>query len=151
MWKDGILSFVTPEAWLVDRGVKRKYEGLAFSRSRRDVDVIGIGHRAFDQALRQAVESPSSLAAVRGLSLPIILFQIFDEVTEHAGTLQSFTAGVTINFGSSECHLLNDVELLELLNGLGASKGDPGPVAADEYQWGCHTCRNACPRATGTN
>ena len=54
MWKDGgALSFVTPEAWLVDRGVKRKYDGLVFSRSRLEVDVIGVGHRAFDQALRR--------------------------------------------------------------------------------------------------
>jgi hypothetical protein len=135
MWKDGgALSFVTPEAWLVDRGVKRKYDGLVFSRSRFEVDVIGVGHRAFDQALRQALESPSSLASVRGLPLPIILFQIFDEVTEHAGTLQSFTAGVTVNSGAAQFQLLNDVELLEMLNGLGVSKADPSPVTADEIK-----------------
>ena len=75
------------------------------------------------------MESPSSLASVRGLPLPIILFQIFDEVTEHAGTLQSFTAGVTVNSGATQCQLLNDVELLEILNGLGVSKADPSPVA----------------------
>lgn len=132
MWKDGALSFVTPEAWLSDRGVKRKYEGLVFSRSGLNVDVIGVGHRAFDQALRQALESPSSLAAVRGLPLPTILFQIFDEVTEYAGTLQSFTAGVTVKLGRPLCELLNDIELLELLNGLGVSKADPGAVTTAE-------------------
>lgn len=66
MWREGVLSFVTPDAWLADRGVKRKYEGLVFSRSRRGEDVMGIGHRAFDQAVRQALESPASLAAIRG-------------------------------------------------------------------------------------
>jgi ERCC4-related helicase len=132
MWKDDSLSFVTPEAWLVDRGVRRKYDGLVFSRSKQAGDVIGVGHRAFDQAIRQALESPASLASIRSLALPIVLFQIYDQVTEHAGTLQAFTAGVTVDIAESRCQLLNDVELLQSLNGLGLSRTEPQAAAPEE-------------------
>jgi superfamily II DNA or RNA helicase len=132
MWREDVLSFVTPEAWLADRGVRRKYEGLVFSRSNRREDVIGVGHRAFDQAVRQALESAASLAAVRGLALPTVLFQIYDEVTEHSGPLQSFTAGVTVNSSESTCQLMNDFELLEMLNSLSVSRSEPSPTASDD-------------------
>ena len=131
MWKDDSLSFVTPDAWLVDRGVRRKYDGLVFSRSKQAGDVIGVWHRAFDQAIRQALESPANLASIRGLPLPIVLFQIYDQVTEHSGPLQSFTSGVTVNVTESRCQLLNDVELLHSLNSLGLSRTEP-PAAAPE-------------------
>jgi len=82
-------SSISSITWLVDRGVRRKYEGLVFSRSGRGNDVIGVGHRAFDQAIRQALESPVTMAAIRELPCPTVVFQIFDQVTEHAGALQN--------------------------------------------------------------
>jgi hypothetical protein len=125
MWKDGKLSFVTPEPWIADRGVRRKYENLVFSRSGRGEDVIGIGHRAFDQALRQALASAASMAGVRGLLHPVVVFQIFDEVTEHTSALQTSAVGVTVGGPANNCELLTDLELLELLNSLSSAKAEP--------------------------
>jgi hypothetical protein len=134
IWKGEALSFVTPEAWLVDRGIRRKYESLAFSRSSAGGDVMGVGHRAFDQALRQALESPASLAGIRGIGLPIVLFQIYDQVTEHSGTLQSFAAGVSVDVVAQRCALMNDVALLEMLNRLNVSSTDPQVVQPEDIK-----------------
>ncbi len=125
MWKDDKLSFITPDPWITDRGVRRKYENLVFSRSGRGEDVIGIGHRAFDQALRQALASPATMAGGKGLPQPVVVFQIFDEVTEHAGALQTSAVGMMVNGSGGDCRVLNDLELLELLNGLSTGKAEP--------------------------
>ncbi len=125
MWKGDALSFITPDVWLTDRGVRRKYEGLVFSRSQRGDDVIGVGHRAFDQAIRQALESSVSLAAVRGLTLPTVVFQIHDQVTEHAGALQTSTVAVMVDITTTQCRLVNDVDLLEKLNEFSSAKSEP--------------------------
>lgn len=134
IWKGDTLSFVTPEAWIVDRGVRRKYESLAFSRSSAEGDVMGVGHRAFDQALRQALESQASLACIRGIVLPTVLLQIYDQVTEHSGTLQSFAVAVSVDVMGQRCELMNDVALLEMLNRLNASTTDPQTVAPDDLK-----------------
>jgi hypothetical protein len=131
MWSENTLSFVTPDAWLVDRGVRRKYAGLVFSRSDRGEDVIGVGHRAFDQAIRQALESPVSMAAIRELPGPTIVFQIFDQVTEHAGALQTSAVAITVDVAAKRCRLLRDLELLEFLNQLSLSRSQPQVTAAD--------------------
>lgn len=125
MWKDDKLSFNTPDPWITDRGVRRKYENLVFSRSGRGEDVIGVGHRAFDQALRQALASPATMAGGKGLPQPVVVFQIFDEVTEHAGALQTSAVGMMVDGSGGDCRVLNDLELLELLNGLSTGKTEP--------------------------
>ena len=110
---------------LTDHGVRRKYDGLVFSRTQKGADLVGVGHRAFDQAVRQALESPASLAAVRGLVLPTVVFQLYDQVTEHVGALQTSIVAVVVDLAASRCQLLHDVDLLELLNGLGIGRTDP--------------------------
>jgi len=134
MWKDNSLSFVTPDVWLVDRGVRRKYEGLVFSRSGRGNDVIGVGHRAFDQAIRQALESPGSITAIRELHHPTIVFQIFDQVTEHASTLQNSAVAITVDVDEKQCRLLKDLELLEFLNRLSFGRSEPHVTPAEVQQ-----------------
>ena len=76
------------------------------------------------------MESSANLASVTGLAKPTVTFQIYDQVTERAGTLQSFAAGVIVDVAASRCQLVNGVELLELLNGVGASKIEPEGVSA---------------------
>ena len=107
--------------------MRRTYENLVFSRSGRGEDVIGVGHRAFDQALRQALASGASMAGVRGLPQPVVAFQIFDEVTEHTSALQTSAVGVTVGGTDGHCGLLADLELLELLNSLSTAKAEPRP------------------------
>jgi hypothetical protein len=132
--RENTLSFVTPDAWLVDRGVRRKYEGLVFSRSERGEDVIGVGHRAFDQGIRQALESPVSMAAIRELPRPTIVFQIFDQVTEHAGALQTSAVAITVDVAAKQCRLLRDLELLEFLNRLSLGRSEPQATPAEVGQ-----------------
>ena len=134
MWKDGKLSFVTPDAWTSDRGVRRKYENLVFSRSGHGADVIGVGHRAFDQAIRQALESPASMAEIRELPLPTIVFQIFDQVTEHSGALQTSAVAVAIDVAAKHCRILRDLELLELLNQLSFAVSEARATSAEVRQ-----------------
>jgi hypothetical protein len=56
--EDG-LSFRTPEEWLSDPAVRTSYRNLTFDRHDRSRDatqrVLGVGHPALDQALRQAL------------------------------------------------------------------------------------------------
>jgi hypothetical protein len=65
------------------------------------------------------------MAAGKGLPQPVIVFQIFDEATEHAGALQTSTVGMMVDGSGGDCRVLNDLELLELLNGLSTSKTEP--------------------------
>jgi len=134
MWKDNALSFATPDSWLVDRGVRRKYEGLVFSRSGRGNDVIGVGHRAFDQAIRQALESPVSIAAIRELPQPTVVFQVYDQVTEHAAALQNSAVAIMVDVDTKQCRLLRDHELLEFLNQLSLGKSESHVTAAEVQQ-----------------
>ena len=131
MWKDGKLSFVTPDAWTSDRGVRKKYENLVFSRSGQGADVIGVGHRAFDQAIRQALESPASIAEIRELPLPTIVFQIFDQVTEHSGALQTSAVAVAVDVAARHFRILSDLELLELLNQLSSALSEARATSAE--------------------
>ena len=101
----------------------------------RSENVIGIGHRAFDQAIRQALHSPGALACVRGLKNPGVIFQIYDEVTEHSGTLQAFTVGVIVDIDPKQIRLLTDGELLDLLNEISSgSRSEPPDVTQSEIE-----------------
>ena len=51
-----------------------------FSRSRHEVDVIGVGHRAFDQALRQVNHSAYGMQAGVFSRDAKLLFQAFEEL-----------------------------------------------------------------------
>ena len=120
--KDGRLSFKTPDAWLIDRGVRRQYADLVFSRRSRErtgsEQIVGVGHRAFDQAVKQAIESAGALAAISSLEKPLVLCQVYDEVTERAAAVQHMAVGVSVDFEGSKSRLLVDGELVRDLNAL---------------------------------
>ncbi len=50
------LSFKTPNSWLDEPGIRRKYDEMVFDRGARGgktaEKVLGIGHKVFDKALR---------------------------------------------------------------------------------------------------
>lgn len=120
--KDGRLSFRTPDAWLIDRGVRRQYADLVFSRRSRErarsEQIVGVGHRAFDQAVKQALESAGTLAAISSLEKPLVLCQIYDEVTERVAAVQRMAVGVSVDFEGNKSRLLVDGELVRVLNAL---------------------------------
>ena len=110
------LAFKTPEEWVQDPGVRRRYEGLVFSRNQKGKDaavrVVGIGHKVFDQAIRQAVQYDAACATLPGIDRPLATFVVYDRVTSQDGHVRQIIAGVMA--GQEE--LLRDWQLVDLLN-----------------------------------
>src|SRR5205823_5653687 len=125
---EGRVSFKTPDAWLGDPVMRPNYEDLIFDRSDRSREaakrVVGVGHRAFEQALRQAGEYTASVTAISRELLPssLFAFEVSDRVTTGTTMVRSLTIGVDIPHGGQPI-LLADWELLTRLNGLLASGG----------------------------
>lgn len=118
------LSFKTPDDWLDEPGIRRKYEDVVFDRTARGRDaaerVIGVGHKLFDKALRIAAELPVSKAWSRDLQQPLVVFQVYDQVTDQSGRMRQAVIAVERTDGSGKdvWMVLRDWELLNRLNGL---------------------------------
>lgn len=121
------LSFKTPDSWLDDPGVRQAYDGMIFERSDRSRDavqrIIGVGHRAFDQALGQAQRLTASVTALPAgdLAQPLIVFSISDQVTTEETAIRMSIIGVELQTDSPR--ILQDWELLETLNNLLTARG----------------------------
>lgn len=132
--EDG-LAFVTPDPWLQHIGVKRRYEGLVFSRFAKGRDaavrVLGVGHKAFDQALNQARNSGTVLTMLNGIGGNVAFFNIRDRVTKQSGNIKQTLFAVQQDAVNASKHtLLKDWEVVEFLNYLLASK----KLGSDESQ-----------------
>jgi len=110
------LAFKTPDEWLQDPGIRNRYEGLVFSRELKGKDaairVVGIGHKVFDQAIRQAVNLDSSLTTLPGIEQPIAVLAIYDRITSREGHVQQIIVGLT----AETRELIKDWQLIDLLN-----------------------------------
>ena len=117
---DNGMSFKTPDGWLVDPGVRTAYEDMVFDRNLRGQDaakrVLGVGHKAIDQALKQALDCTASLASVPTAKLkqPLIVFRVFDRVTSEKTSIRNVIIGIT--YLSGELRILHDWQLLLDLN-----------------------------------
>ncbi|AVD70405.1 DEAD/DEAH box helicase [Desulfobulbus oralis] len=112
--EDG-LAFKTPDAWTKDApGVRSRYEGLVFSRDLRGKDaalrIVGVGHQAFDKAIRQASEFEHQLSLLPGLEQPLAVWAAFDRITSQEGYIHQMVIGI------SEERLFKDWEVIDLLN-----------------------------------
>ena len=122
MWTDTGLSFKTPDDWLDEPGIRKKYEGMVFDRTiaqgQSAEKVLGVGHKVFDKALKIAAEFPVSLAWSKDLEHSLVVFQIYDRVTDQSGRMRQ--AIVDIECGErvegSGWQTLRDWEVLERLN-----------------------------------
>lgn len=116
------LSFKTPDEWLSDPGVRTHYDGLVFDRHgvppRESHRVVGVGHRAFDQALRQARAYNDALASIPKelLRRPLVILRIHDRVTDTGRHVRWSVAGVECDVEGRATQLLRDWELLRVLN-----------------------------------
>jgi hypothetical protein len=62
------------------------------------------------------------------------VFQIFDQVTEHSGALQTSAVAVAVDVAAKHCRILRDLELLELLNQLSSALSEARAKPADIKQ-----------------
>lgn len=121
----GGISFKTPNEWRRQVGVRLEYEGLHFNRQAQGKEAIeriaGVGHKAVDLAIKDAVESEASLASLPAdvLSAPLFTFSIADEVTTGGALVRSTVVGVDGDSG----RVLRDWELLQRLNELAEGRG----------------------------
>ena len=113
------LTFKTPEAWLDEPGIRRRYDDMVFERGapgeKTAEKVLGVGHRVFDKALRVASEYPVSLTFSKDISFPLVIFQIFDRVTDQSGHMRQAIVGLECN-NIDGWSILRDWEVLEHLN-----------------------------------
>ncbi|ASC70357.1 type III restriction endonuclease subunit R [Halomicronema hongdechloris C2206] len=117
--EDG-LSFITPESWLTEPAIRKRYEHLHFDRACRGKkkinNLLGVGHCLMNQALKQALELDGCVAQLTELKDPVIIFQIVDRVTGVQTNVRQVVVGVKIIGSESEIDILKDWELLMLLN-----------------------------------
>lgn len=136
----GGISFKTPDTWRRQVGVRLEYEGLHFDRQAQGKEAIeriaGVGHKAVDLAIKDAIESEASLASLPTdvLSAPLFVFSIADEVTTGGALVRSTVVGVD---GDSGGRVLRDWEMLQRLNELAEGRGfrraTTSPSSADRH------------------
>jgi SNF2 family DNA or RNA helicase len=113
------LEIKTPDSWKARSYVLRdKYDGLVFDRSLRGVNaasrVLGIGHPLFDIALDDAHDVTARVAYIEGLSGPILVMAVEDEVTGTGSLVHRLIFGVMEN--GEKFDVLRDWELLQATN-----------------------------------
>lgn len=119
--RDDGLEIRTPDTWKArSYALRDKYEGLVFDRSLRGANaasrVLGIGHPLFDIALDDARDVPVRVASVDGLSGPLLIITVEDEVTGTGSLVHRLIFGVAEKEGKIE--VLRDWELLQATNAL---------------------------------
>lgn len=131
------LGFLTPEGWLTEMNVRKTYERQVFQRQVGDRDagrVMGVGHAAMDQALRQALDETESVATIAHglLRWPLLVCRVSDRVTGEGGVVKAVVAGVEL-IGSAERDwvMLPDWRLLQRLNEV---VGGPGVRGKDSMR-----------------
>ena len=112
---EGLMSFKTPKPWSKQLGIRRRYDSLSFDRSIKDesVEILGVGHPIFDKAINQAEQFDATAAIAKGISAPLLVYMVRDQITGDDGN-QSFTlVGLS---AENPPRLLMDEELMVLLS-----------------------------------
>lgn len=126
------LEVKSPDEWVrEDYALRDRYEGLAFDRTlvgpQAATRVVGVGHRLFDRALREAEGLPSQIGYCSRLEYPLLIVAIEDEVTGSGAQISRVTVGLHATPGGVK--VVRDWEALLLLNGVSASET---PQAIDQ-------------------
>lgn len=139
------IAFKTPEQWMDDPAVRIHYEGLLFDRHgvghSESHRVLGVGHRAFDAAIRQGLQYEAAVAcfSARNIKAPIAVLRIQDRVTDSGRHLTAVIVGIELDESGEHCQFLLDWQLLQKLNMLMESEklkaeGSPSPpVKLDQF------------------
>lgn len=113
--------------------VREKYDSLVFDRRLRGPDVmkrvLGVGHPVVDTAVSEALDLDVRVAEVVGLTGPLLVVSVEDQVTGTGSPAHRLILGVRENNG--ERQVLRDWELLRTLNERGSrvTGGELSPVA----------------------
>lgn len=112
--EENVLSFVTPKAWITQFGIKKKYTNMTFNRVSADktLDILGVGHVILNNAIAQAEKFNSSVAVAKGISAPLLIYILRDQITGDS-TVQSFTV-VGVRLEHTPRVLINDELVHEL-------------------------------------
>jgi ERCC4-related helicase len=114
------ITFITPDTWKVDMGIKLKYDGLVFNRDHKQAQsaekVIGVGHQVFDLALKQASLLIASLCLLPQIEKPLVLFSIFDRITGIESNIDKTVAGICWGSNVDNSEILFDWQILDILN-----------------------------------
>ena len=127
---DNTISFITPEAWSSEPGVRPRYDNMVFERQHRGKDavhkILGVGHNLVDQAIRHAKSGTASLAALpeNVLNNPLAVFRINDQITTSSSPVRAIVAGIEFDpQNPTSNRLLKDWQLVERLNQMSEHRG----------------------------
>lgn len=116
------LAFKTPDEWLVEPAILPEYSGMLFDRDRvadgPPEQLLGVGHKLFDIALSQALESEASFTVLSSdkLDVPLLACKVYDRVTTGQAPRPSVICGVEL--AGDRLRVLADWALLKKLNTL---------------------------------
>jgi SNF2 family DNA or RNA helicase len=83
---DKSFSFLTPDEWKEDYGIKEKYEKLIFKRKlepqKNDMNICGIGHIMFTKALETSLKYEDNVTLITS-DASYFVYRIFDKITVH--------------------------------------------------------------------
>ena len=124
------LEIKAPDTWKSrSYAVRDRYEGLVFDRDLRGINaasrVLGVGHTLFDIALDEARDLPARVAVLDGVSAPVLVVAVEDEVTGTGSLVHRLIFGVMEIDGRSTP--MRDWELLRLLNRMTFKGGGSEP------------------------
>ena len=112
------LSVATPEAWRGSLELRDRYDALTFDRFMRSdnslAKLVGVGHPLLDRAISDSMEQQVFLSRARGISAPLLVAQVEDEITGTGATVHRIVVGIE---GTGDAAtVLRDWELLVRLN-----------------------------------
>jgi hypothetical protein len=114
------LSVATPEAWRGSIELRDRYDALTFDRFMRSENslsrLIGVGHPLLDRAISHSMDQQFFLSRARGISAPLLVAQVEDEITGTGSTVHRIVVGIE-GLGNSAV-ALRDWELLVRLNNM---------------------------------
>jgi len=114
------IGFKTPDNWHTEPGIFREYEDLHFQRHKKSdssMKTLAVGHKIFNQSLKQALEFKECVARFLGLKNPLFIFQIIDRVTGKKTNAQQIVVGVELlEFSLDNAKILKDWEIIHKLN-----------------------------------
>jgi len=114
------LSVATPEAWRGSIELRDRYGALSFDRFMRSDQslsrLVGVGHPLLDRAISHSMDQQVFLSRARGISAPLLVAQVEDEITGTGATVHRIVVGIEGTENAAVA--LRDWEMLVRLNSM---------------------------------